>query len=354
MRKKARRGDADEQSFRFRDTAMRYLAMAQLIPREPQKLSAQEIADRLKDRGYKGGKRTIERDLAKLSEIFMYTYEADGRSHRWFYPRNERLFELPGMSSACALALLMARDYLVPLLPAVTLDLVKPYFLRAESVLQGELTQPLAGWLQRIRVITPGLPLDAPKVSPEVQDAVYRAVLEGKQLQVEYKGRGAAAPSNQLLHPQGLVLRDGVVYLVAAAWSYEHPVHYALHRFRHAECLAESSRTLRSFDFATYVEQEFRYPVSPGSLHLQLRVDPEIAAHLEERPLGKDQRVQGPDDGGAFVSATVADTDELRWWLLSFGAKLEVLKPLKLRRELARTTAAMAAQYAPATSGAAA
>ena len=33
------------------------------------------------------------------------------------------------------------------------------------------------------------------------------------------------------------------------------------------------------------------------------------------------------------VSATVADTDQLRWWLLGFGNQVEVLEPVELREE---------------------
>lgn len=327
-----------------RHTVMRYWAMAQIIQPWPAALSTAEITERLQEEGYKCNKRTVERDLLKLSDIFSYGEMTDGRTNKWYYPPTAKVLEIPAMQQPCALVMAMAESYLKPLLPDSTLRLVKPYFARAEDVLQQ--AEQLGGWRRRIQVVTPGLRLKAPKVESAVQDAVYQSVLRGKQLQIDYRALGAGEPKTQLVHPQGLVLRDGVIYLVAAAWDYAEARHYALHRMRKAECQEAAARTLPGFDFAAYVEREFSYPQSPTMLSLRLRVESHIATHLDERPLSDDQRIE-PADDQSIITATVADTEELRWWLLSFGAQVEVLKPLKLRREMGRKTAEMAALYAP-------
>jgi predicted DNA-binding transcriptional regulator YafY len=48
------------------------------------------------------------------------------------------------------------------------------------------------------------------------------------------------------------------------------------------------------------------------------------------------------------VQATVADTQQLRWWLLGFGDKVEVLGPAGLRAEFAALAARLAARYGQA------
>ncbi|WP_449425490.1 hypothetical protein [Rhodanobacter lindaniclasticus] len=45
------------------------------------------------------------------------------------------------------------------------------------------------------------------------------------------------------------------------------------------------------------------------------------------------------------LHATVANTDQLRWWLRSFGPNVEVVKPASLRRKLAEEFAEMAELY---------
>ncbi len=50
-------------------------------------------------------------------------------------------------------------------------------------------------------------------------------------------------------------------------------------------------------------------------------------------------------DGRIELSANVPDTSELRWWLLAFGAQVEILEPLSLREEFQETARRMAACY---------
>ncbi len=83
-----------------------------------------------------------------------------------------------------------------------------------------------------------------------------------------------------------------------------------------------------------------------GDLHLELRVSPWLADYLDERKLSPDQTlapIRGRDE--QRLNATVANTDQLRWWLRSFGTAVEVLRPLALRREMAAEVVELAKAY---------
>ena len=55
--------------------------------------------------------------------------------------------------------------------------------------------------------------------------------------------------------------------------------------------------------------------------------------HLSETPISEDQEMVKETDGSYRLKATLADTSQLRWWLLGFGAHVEILKPKSLREE---------------------
>lgn len=50
-------------------------------------------------------------------------------------------------------------------------------------------------------------------------------------------------------------------------------------------------------------------------------------------------------DSEFTISATVKNTQPLRWWLLSFGHYIEVVEPQFLRKEFAEITRNMNARY---------
>ena len=74
--------------------------------------------------------------------------------------------------------------------------------------------------------------------------------------------------------------------------------------------------------------------------------DASAAQAVVESPLGEDQTTEPLPDGRVRVSATVADSQALRGWLMGFGARVEVKSPPALRAHFAETAVAMAARYA--------
>jgi predicted DNA-binding transcriptional regulator YafY len=68
------------------------------------------------------------------------------------------------------------------------------------------------------------------------------------------------------------------------------------------------------------------------SIRLDARFTAAAANHLHETPLAEDQRIGDEADGRVRVRATVADTPQLRWWLLGFGDAVTVQAPAELRQ----------------------
>ena len=315
------------------DTALRFLAMLQLIPVYPKMVSTLEIRKELvENTEFNVDIRTIQRDLDKLSVPFPLSCELQGRTNYWFWPDENTFTQIPAMNQTTAFAFKLAAEHLKPLMPPSTHKLLTPYFNHATKILQ---QTKLGDWSAKTRIISRGPELIAPPIKPGVQEVVYEALLEGKQFEVNYKGKGRGEAKHQVLNPLGLVLKNGITYLVATAFEYEDPLHYSLHRMSRPQLLETYAKPLPAFDFARHVEEEgmFSYPVSEKKIKLRALFSPNAALHLTESKLSGDQKITDKKDGRVLVEATVADTAELRWWLLGFGKYVEILEPKSLREE---------------------
>ena len=329
------------------DVILRQWEMLRRIPREPRRLSTKDLAEHLQSSGYKVSLRSIQRDLVNLSTIFGYTSELEGRTSYWFWPQAMAALDLPGMDSPTALVFTLAEKHLTPVLPSGVIEALEPYFRRALEILSKGTPGKLGEWQRRIKVINRGPALTPPKVDPKIQYAISDALLNNRQIDAEYHAR-AGTDKNYSLNPYGMVIRDGVVYLVACADDKPEPVHFALHRFDSAVLTDRKSNIPKNFDLSDYVEgsQTFSYPKSGKKIQLKIRIDGEVAKHLAERPLSTDQKLRFDDDGDAILTAHVHDTSELRWWLLGFGSQVEVLSPRSLRKAMAEESRLMHHQYA--------
>ncbi|MBF6605088.1 MAG: WYL domain-containing protein [Chloroflexi bacterium] len=82
------------------------------------------------------------------------------------------------------------------------------------------------------------------------------------------------------------------------------------------------------------------------AVEVVLRFAPSVAGRVAETRWHPSERREPAADGSLVWRATVAGVLEVRLWVLSWGADVEVLEPADLRREVARTIRAAAARYA--------
>ena len=316
------------------DTTLRHLAMLTAIPARPHTKSTRQIREELrcKDPDFDVSRRTIQRSLEQLSRVFPIASEKWGRANHWYWVERDALTQIPAMSESTAFVLRLAADYLQPIMPPETLRVLDPYFRHAERILAGT---ELGRWSDRAAKIAQGFELTPPAISADVQEAVYEALMTNRKVEVDYRSKHEVESKRIVLNPLGIVVRTGIVYLVATSWKYQDIRHYVLHRMSGPQLTDEPAETPPDFRLADHLGDDgpFAYPASGDKLELRALFHAGAGAHLTESRLSSDHRTTQQEDGRVLVEATVADTAELRWWLAGFGSLVEVLGPDSLREE---------------------
>jgi predicted DNA-binding transcriptional regulator YafY len=172
--------------------------------------------------------------------------------------------------------------------------------------------------------------------------------LKGRRFEADYRGLDADKARHYVFNPQGLVYRQGVLYLVATLWDYEDVRQFALHRMTSATLLDTPAEALKGFELQRYIEDEKGFDLSAGKeIRLELRVESWLAQHLDECRLAADQTIRlVPGHDPTFrVRATLVETEQLYWWLRSLGPEVEVIRPVALRRRMAGDLKAAAGMY---------
>lgn len=331
------------------ETLMRQWQMLRLVPRSPSKMATTEIKQRLADEGFNVTQRTIQRDLMTFSSIFPLICDDRDKPFGWSWMSDADVMDIPGMDSHAALAFYLASEHLEPLLPIGTVRHLKPHFESAKHVLDAIKTDSGApAWKDKVRVLHRGPKLAPPVIISEVHEEVYEALLLNRQLNLTYKSRGSEKAKEYNINPLGLVLRDGLFYLVCTFSSYEDIRLLTLHRMSAAKKLDIPCQTPDGFNLDAYISSgELNFAIS-GDIKFKANVSKQVAFHLEERPLHADQKLTAAGDDSWLLEVTVQDTNELRWWLLGFGENVKVLEPEDLREEFRAIANAMSENYSMA------
>lgn len=330
-----------------RETIARQWQLLRLIPIFKPGATAAELTGKLADNGYPTSKRTVERDLTELEQIFPIACNNKGRPYGWYWRRGVDL-SLPSVELAEALSLTLLEQFLARMLPLSLWRSFQARLTHAREKLnalsEGNET---ARWADKVSYVSPSLPLKPPEIDEGVLECVQKALLEDRELEVTYQRPGHGEGKSQTLNPLGLIQRGPLTYLVATAYKYEDIRYYALHRMHSAELGLEPAFHPVEFDLAEHIAAGHGHFVpydSEGDIKLEARVLPELAEMLEETPLSDDMATSG-DPEMPTIKATVPDTWQLRWWILSQGARIEVVKPAKLRNEIKDEAGHMAALY---------
>lgn len=89
---------------------------------------------------------------------------------------------------------------------------------------------------------------------------------------------------------------------------YDDPLQMALQRMDSAELTDTPTHTPSGFDLDDYLGENYLDFRLGDPLRLHIRINSEIAKHLEETPLAEDQHLGPDEDGWRELTATVSDT----------------------------------------------
>ncbi|GLW66801.1 transcriptional regulator [Actinomadura rubrobrunea] len=322
--------------------ASRLISMVLLL-QSRERMTAAELARELEV-----SERTVYRDVEALSAAGVPVYAEQGRNGGYRLVGGYRT-RLTGLSREEAEALFLA-GLPGPAEDMGLADAVAAAELKLRAALPSALRDAPLRAGQRFHFDAPGWFTDA-EPPPLLRD-LARAVWRDEAVELRYRRDREVT---RTAHPYGLVLKNGIWYLVArvarrsSPWPYRT---YRVDRIAAVRALGEPFPRDREFDLAGYwaeqaeeflrsmLRDEITVRLSPAGLRwLRHAVEPYAARRAVERAGEPDER------GWVTTRLPVESPDVAHAQLLALGPEVEVLDPPELRARMADSAARLAALY---------
>ena len=309
------------------------LEILKRIPRG-RKVTASELHAQLKDAGLERTKRTIERQLASLSEMFDIECDNSSRPYGYRWKAQAEGVFIPGLNAQEALLLKLAKENLSQLLPASLMSSLAPFFDQADRKLRD--AHPLSQassrdklsrqWLDKVKVVSATVPMLPPKIADGVFDTVSEALYANHWLDVVYQNAKGEVKNKRVM-PLGLAQQGLRIFVVCRFEGYTNERNLALHRIQKAIDTKLPFTRPPEFDLTAYDDQG-RFALSTGkTLQLDMWVSKALGLLLSETPLSIDQTMTPMSEPapwkadstreGYRIKATVLNSANLKWWLKS-------------------------------------
>jgi predicted DNA-binding transcriptional regulator YafY len=182
-------------------------------------------------------------------------------------------------------------------------------------------------------------------IRPGVLAAIQKGILDKCQIDVAYQSAAGQEGKALTLHPLALIQAGAVTYLAATAYDYRDVRLYALHRFQSVENTSAAAKRPTGFSIEQLLDRGGIFFGSGRSIRIEAEITERLALTLRETPLSSDMALSPIRDGHCKLKASVRDTWQLHFWILSQGADITVRQPGSLRRQIAEILRTALARY---------
>jgi len=304
-------------------------------------LSADELACRLEC-----SKRQVQRDLNVLQEVgFPISYEQRDFGKRFwklshhFIESDKLIFSVTEMLSIFLSQKLLAPlagtqfgeglDSLFEKIKATLTPRALSHFTQMDSTLlvKSHTFSDYSAHDKTIRLLTKA-----------IQDSVV--------VNLTYKSQSRQKPYQTRYHPYGMVFFDGDLYCIGLMEIYGQIRTLKLNRIISSELTPDRFRKPADFSIQEQMEGSLGIFSSLGPTQtIRIQLDGWAASSVREAIHHPSQKILDDNDSRVIVQFKLADTTELKRWLLSFGCHACILSPKQLADQIASEIKKMSQRY---------
>jgi predicted DNA-binding transcriptional regulator YafY len=290
--------------------------------------------------------RTIWRDLAALQKAGFPLYDdkgADGRRSLWKLEEKFTLGLPVKLSLAETAALVMSRDLLRPTGAGALGAEVASAFDKIGRVLSRDALCLLDQMRDIIGVRTVGAKLQAP--AAEHVALIQKALLERRRLEMRYYSMSRDEENRRRVDPYHLTVFEGGFYLVGYCHLRRTERIFAVERIRELKIFTTHFTIQSGFEAEEYLKHAWGI-VKGEIVPVRVMFSRSVARYVRDRSWHPSQQLRELPDGRLEMRLRVADTLEVRRWILGYGPDAEVVEPSGLRERLRQDAQALAQKLA--------
>ncbi|MGD8666104.1 MAG: transcriptional regulator [Desulfobacterales bacterium] len=287
--------------------------------------------------------RTVYRDLEalQLAGFPIFTDRVDGKN-RWSILDSARQNVPIPLDLTEVMALYFSRGLMRVLKDTVFYDSLESFFQKIKATLPAETIQYLEKIEQSFEVGS--TPYKHYGQLRDVIDRISQALVDRQMIEIDYYTMSRKKRTQRKVAPYKIWLFDGAFYLVGNCGLREDIRVFALDRIKTLRLTDETFEIPEDFQVEDFMQTSF------GVFHgkpqkVRIRFAPEVAGYIREKTWHTTQKLTSQNDGSVIFEARVAGTDEIKYWLMSWGGKAEVLSPATLRDEILAEAKAMQHTY---------
>jgi len=177
-----------------------------------------------------------------------------------------------------------------------------------------------------------------------VIEKVSEAAIHRNYIEIDYYTMSRKTKTRRKVAPYKIWFFDGTFYLIGNCGLREDIRIFAMDRIQNLALLDETFEMPENFNVDEFMKSSFG--VFQGEpVRVRIRFAADIADYIREKIWHDTQQIEPQNDGSVIFEAEVAGIAEIKFWILKWGAKAQVLEPESLREAVRKEAEEMVANY---------
>ena len=287
--------------------------------------------------------RTIYRDLEALqvAGFPIYSDRVDGKNLWSLLDTMKHQISVP-FSLTELMALYFGRDMLKVFKDTPFYDSLESLFQKVKTTLPPESRKYLKNVEQTLHLGVK--PYKEYSKFKGILNQVNESAINHKSIEIVYYTISRRKESRRRVDPYRIWFLNGTFYLIGFCHKRNEVRIFALDRIKMLHQTKENFEIPEDFSLEKFTGSSFGvYQGAP--VYIKVWFHPDVAGYIKEKIWHESQQIYPQDDGSIIFEAEVAGTDEIRFWIMTWGAKAVVLEPESLREEIRAEAEMMADRY---------
>jgi len=287
--------------------------------------------------------RTVYRDLEALQQAGfpIFTDRVEGKN-RWAILDSARHSIPIPLNLTELMALYFSRGMMMVLKNTVYYASLQSFFQKIKATLPPATIHYLEKIEETLEVGSK--PYKQYSQLRDVVERITEATIHRRLVEIDYFSMSRKKKTRRKVAPYKIWFFDGALYLIGDCRLRQDIRVFALDRIQALTITEETFVMPEDFRAADFMRTSFGvFHGKPQQVRIRFAAD--VAGYIREKTWHATQKIVPQKDGSIFFEARVAGTDEIKFWVLSWGAKAQVLSPASLRDEILSEAEAMLRNY---------
>ena len=288
-------------------------------------------------------RRTVYRDLEALQAAGfpVYTDKAAGKNVWSLLDAAKHSIPIP-FNLPELMALYFSRGMMGALKDTVFYDSLVSLFDKIKSTLPAEYIEYLGQIEKSLAVRTK--PYKQYGQLRSIIDQVSEAAIQKNYVEIDYYTMSRKTKTRRKVAPYKIWFFDGTFYLIGNCGLREDVRIFAMDRINNLELTNERFEMPNDFNIDEFMKSSFGvFHGDPVQVRIWFAAD--VAEYIREKIWHETQNIESQSDGSIIFEAEVAGIEEIKYWVLKWGAKARVIEPESLREAIQAEASAMVSNY---------